>query len=84
MYILLIYRCNINDTDCGDTSYYIGSQEDVYKELNEVPKNNRLDVTSRHQYQLSYELALDNMLTPFISHAPIISPLVTASIKKPR
>ena len=65
-------------------SYYAGSQEDVYKELNEVPKNNHLDVTSRHQYQLSYELALDNMLTPFISHPPIISPLVSAPVTKPR
>lgn len=68
----------------GDNSYYSGSQEDVFKEINEIPKNTSLDVASRHQYQLSYELALDNMLTPFISHTPIISPLATASASKSR
>ncbi len=26
-----------------------------------------------HQYQLSYELALDNVLTPFVNPAPISS-----------
>ena len=32
-----------------------------------------------HQYQLSYELALDNVLTPFANPAPI-STLALASI----
>ena len=73
------------DTVATDSSYcYVGSQEDAFKELNEMPKNkNHLGVTARHQYQLSYELALDNMLTPFISsHPPIISPLASSSVSK--
>ena len=73
------------DTSEGDSSsYYVGSQEDILKELNEVPKNNHLNVTSRHQYQLSYELALDNMLTPFTSHTPMISPLAKPAVSKPK
>lgn len=73
------------DTPESDSSsYYVGSQEDILKELNEVPKNNHLNAASRHQYQLSYELALDNMLTPFTSHAPIVSPLATAAQSKPK
>ena len=68
------------DTPESDSScYYVGSQDEVYKELNEVPKKSPLDVSTRHQYQLSYELALDNVLTPFIPHAPIISPLASSA-----
>ena len=67
-----------------DSSYcYVGSQEDAFQELNEMHKNkSHLEVSARHQYQLSYELALDNMLTPFISHPPIISPLASSSVSK--
>ena len=74
----------LDTAESDSSSYYVGSQEDVFKELNELPKNNHLNIGSRHQYQLSYELALDNMLTPFTSPTPIVSPLATASVSKPR
>ena len=74
----------LDTPESDSSSYYVGSQEDILKELNEVPKNNHLNAGSRHQYQLSYELALDNMLTPFISHTPIVSPLATAGLSKPK
>lgn len=74
----------LDTSESDSSSYYVGSQEDILKELNEVPKNNHLNVTSRHQYQLSYELALDNMLTPFISHTPMISPLAKPAVSKPK
>ena len=57
-----------------------GSQSDLFQELSELEPRSRqqLDTASRHQYQLSYELALDNVLTPFASNpAPTISPLAT-------
>lgn len=72
-----------NHPENDSSRFFVGSQEDVYKELNEVPKNNHLDVTTRHQYQLSYELALDNMLTPFV-HTPMISPLASSAMSKPK
>lgn len=74
----------LDTPESDSSSYYVGSQEDILKELNEVPKNNHLNVTSRHQYQLSYELALDNMLTPFISPTPMVSPLATTAVSKPK
>lgn len=69
-------------TDSSD-SYYMGSQGDVYRELNEHAQypgkgQSALGVAG-HQYQLSYELALDNILTPFAPPAPIISPLARST-----
>ena len=54
----------------SDMPYYMGSQSDVFQELHELQMQNHHlgDMKHAHQYQLSYELALDNMLTPFASH----------------
>lgn len=60
----------------SDLPYYMGSQSDVFQELHELQmqSNHHLgDMKHAHQYQLSYELALDNMLTPFASY--IVPPL---------
>lgn len=61
-------------------SYFEGSQPDVLDELQSVRSNN-LDV-AKHQYQLSYELALDNMLTPFANHVPTAASPLTISSKQ--
>ena len=67
-----------NDSEYG---FFEGSQVDVYQELRSTKPSNDLDV-AKHQYQLSYELALDNMLTPFANHVPsVASPLTHAKQK---
>ena len=52
----------VSDLD-SDISPYAASQVDVFGELplDQAP----LESVPAHQYQLSYELALDNVLTPF-------------------
>ena len=45
-----------------ESAHHEGSQWDVLQELTSHPYDAG---TSSHSYQLSYELALDNMLTPF-------------------
>ncbi len=53
--------------------YFEGSQANTFS-VNE-PRG-KYDM-SKHQYQLSYELALDNVLTPFVDSGPAVkSPLV--------
>ena len=64
---------NIEDDFDQGYSYFESSQADALRELNEIsrvphPSRHHLDV-GRHQYQLSYELALDNVLTPFVAGA---------------
>lgn len=71
---------NSNDSEY---SYFEGSQVDVFQELGSAQQQgNHLDV-AKHHYQLSYELALDNVLTPFANHMPpIASPLMKTSKQK--
>lgn len=52
---------------CGaESGYHESSQVDILQEMKSHPLHNYLEV-HKHGYQLSYELALDNMLTPFVS-----------------
>ena len=50
-------------SEISDARYLEGSQSDVFQELQAQQYD--LLAPAKHQYQLSYELALDNMLTPF-------------------
>ena len=55
----------------------MGSQGDVYQELASYHEGGAMGGAkdqAGHQYQLSYEMALDNVLTPFAPSQPI-SPL---------
>ena len=52
-------------SEISDAHYFEGSQTDVFQELQAQQYD--LLAPTKHQYQLSYELALDNMLTPFAS-----------------
>jgi len=56
-------------SEISDMPYYMGSQSDVFHELHELQNQQIGDIQHTHQYQLSYELALDNMLTPFSSYS---------------
>ena len=52
------------ETGGSESAYYQGSQADILQEMRSHPMPSHLE-THKHGYQLSYELALDNMLTPF-------------------
>ena len=66
-----------------------GSQEDLFQELNAehapsytgVPGGQE-GMPGHHGYQLSYELALDNMLTPFAPPPPLVVSPLTRNAKK--
>ena len=80
-----------------DDTYFLGgrghgggSQEDLFQELgvDRVPPfpgqraQEGEELPAHHNYQLSYELALDNVLTPFVPPAPLVmSPLAKTSKK---
>lgn len=58
-----------------DYNYFGGSQVGEFEDQSTNAQGS-YDV-AKHQYQLSYELAIDNVLTPFANHGPPVeSPLV--------
>lgn len=55
------------ESEPGSEKFH-GSQGDLLQEMRVHAMPNHL-MAPKHGYQLSYELALDNMLTPFVSPA---------------
>lgn len=68
-----------SDFEVGEpgSEYYHSSQVNAREEMRARPFPNYLE-SHKHGYQLSYELALDNMLTPFAS--PMSAPFGRAYV----
>ena len=55
-----------DDDTSSNSDYFQGSQVDVLQEMKVHPLSSHL-MAPKHGYQLSYELALDNVLSPVSS-----------------
>ena len=78
-----LYDAPVNSSWDHSDGYFHGSQGDLFQELSGFPGGGGEVETlggAAHQYQLSYELALDNVLTPFVP-LPAISPLALSTTK---
>lgn len=72
---------NLGDFESSPDTYYEGYESSAVNSSGEPPVDKsrpKYDV-AKHQYQLSYEMALDNVLTPFADNGHAMeSPLLFA------